>query len=838
MECTKITESPLNKKSFPQGSLISSRLPSHAVGNLLEVHEFICGFQNVLGLKEPISFEELEEELLRAGKSSILKTVEKFIHSVLLPDLISELLEKTTAALKIKLDMLPINQFTWPEVVRRYIMAYVLVEGRMVSENIEGMKLFQCLLGDGGICCESQASLAGVDLDAQLLGRAIENVFGKLTKETTILSMGMTGIEGQNGDSYGVCTDVASIPEWAKVLEPVKKLPTNNGSRIRDCVNEALTKNPLEWAKTRLEASISKGVYKSNASGPTKKAVIAVFQQALNNVASGVPKMPLPLDTDIRRSDRICKAVMKKCQSIICHVAANSTDRDFSDLLGRSLNCDISDVQKLLIYASTRPLDLQTIHLRLLHGAYGGSHEAFREDVRELGSSLKLWIKLTKTPVNKPSLSHLAECISKDLEIQFEKEVAPLILTLSEYNTSTKSTVEVERELQEILTSIEISETPWEMIICKVCGHGTDDENMLLCDSEGCNAAYHTKCLCPTLSRIPEGRWHCPTCAPSRLPMDNEPKDAQQILRHVDRSWEEASPLLDIVTALDKSDFWELEADKKISVLKFLFDEALNTKFFRQILNKSNTKLNKKFLGIDSLGRFYWGFPSSSPNCGIVVNSQHEDYARWYILRSAKEISSLVNYLNINDPEVIPLRDAISHWHSLVIHQHQQPISNSGETHMTNSTDLDKSSKKPGGNASPIIKKLKMKLLSMEDALTDGARRPSRASREWRSAWCAFVKSSNSIYEMIEAILVLETMIKTEHISNNWWWYWSSASVAAKTSTMSGLALRIYTLDAAIHHPNTPPDRAKKSAGNGNICQKRLKRKRKAKISITEPSLP
>jgi hypothetical protein len=61
-----------------------------------------------------------------------------------------------------------------------------------------------------------------------------------------------------------------NIPEWAQVLEPVRKLPTNVGARIRKCVYDALEKCPPEWAKTRLEHSISKEVYKGNASGPTK----------------------------------------------------------------------------------------------------------------------------------------------------------------------------------------------------------------------------------------------------------------------------------------------------------------------------------------------------------------------------------------------------------------------------------------------------------------------------------------------------------------------------------------------------------------------------------------
>lgn len=68
----------------------------------------------------------------------------------------------------------------------------------------------------------------------------------------------------------GVVSNVGSLPEWAKVLDPVRNLPTNVGSRIRKCVNEALKKNPPEWAKEQLEASFAKDVYKGNAYGPTK----------------------------------------------------------------------------------------------------------------------------------------------------------------------------------------------------------------------------------------------------------------------------------------------------------------------------------------------------------------------------------------------------------------------------------------------------------------------------------------------------------------------------------------------------------------------------------------
>lgn len=73
-----------------------------------------------------------------------------------------------------------------------------------------------------------------------------------------------------DGTSEPVVVHGKNLPEWALPLEPVKKLPTNVGTRIRKCIYDALERNPPEWAKKVLEHSISKEVYKGNASGPTK----------------------------------------------------------------------------------------------------------------------------------------------------------------------------------------------------------------------------------------------------------------------------------------------------------------------------------------------------------------------------------------------------------------------------------------------------------------------------------------------------------------------------------------------------------------------------------------
>jgi hypothetical protein len=102
----------------------------------------------------------------------------------------------------------------------------------------------------------------------QLLAEAIKKISGSLTSENDVLSVEDDDSDGLDATETNTCS--GDIPEWAQVLEPVKKLPTNVGTRIRKCVYEALERNPPEWAKKILEHSISKEIYKGNASGPTK----------------------------------------------------------------------------------------------------------------------------------------------------------------------------------------------------------------------------------------------------------------------------------------------------------------------------------------------------------------------------------------------------------------------------------------------------------------------------------------------------------------------------------------------------------------------------------------
>ena len=53
---------------------------------------------------------------------------------------------------------------------------------------------------------------------------------------------------------------------------------------------------------------------------------------------------------------------------------------------------------------------------------------------------------------------------------------------------------------------------------CAACGGGDDEagNEILLCDGDGCVAAYHLQCLTPPLFEIPDGDWFCTACEADR----------------------------------------------------------------------------------------------------------------------------------------------------------------------------------------------------------------------------------------------------------------------------------------------------------------------------------
>ncbi|KAM1187355.1 hypothetical protein TB2_023092 [Malus domestica] len=676
----------------PLGKPLCFRIPLALFGDVYQVWELLSRFDEILGLKEAFSLEELEEELINPwfGRSDFSEKFDREIqgtqalnangidysstqlsstmdsgstisrnnphafihmetgamkeaaqdkvasvtysrcsgialtkaHRSLLRVLIGELQSKVAALVdpnfdsgdlkskrgrkkdvdisipvkRAKLNILPINELTWPELARRYILAVLAMDGNLDSPEItarESSKVFRCLQGDGGVLCGSLTGVAGMEADALLLAEATKQIFASLNRGNDVLT-----IEEEVSDGPGAVEknlgDDGNNPLWAQVLEPVRKLPTNVGTRIRKCVYEALEKDPPEWARKILEHSISKEVYKGNASGPTKKAVLSLL--------ADVSGKALPQKAEKGRKRKInvsiCDVIMKQCRIVFRRAAAADDTKVFCNLLGRKLmNSSDNDDEGLLGSPAmvSRPLDFRTIDLRLAAGSYGGSHEAFLEDVRELWSNLRIAYG------DQPDLVELTEKLAQNFETLYEEEVVPLVHKLAEYSKLEGLSSERRKEIDDLLAFTNgIPKAPWDEGVCKVCGIDKDDDSVLLCDT--CDAEYHTYCLNPPLARIPEGNWYCPSCVVSKQIVQDALQHRHVIRRRRKNYQGEAirvflETLAHLAAKMEESEYWDINLDERTFLLKFLCDELLNSAVIRQHLeycSETSTELQQK----------------------------------------------------------------------------------------------------------------------------------------------------------------------------------------------------------------------------------------------------
>ncbi|GFY87180.1 methyl-CPG-binding domain 9 [Actinidia rufa] len=435
-----------------------------------------------------------------------------------------------SVATKGKLNMLPVNELTWPELARRYILAVLSMNGNADSQD---GKVFRCLQGDGGVLCGSLTGVVGMEADAL----AMKKIFCSLNRENDMLSTDDGG-----SDATGACENRTlsdnNIPEWAQLLEPVRKLPTNVGARIRKCVNNALEKGPPEWAKKILEHSISKEVYKGNASGPTKKAVLSVLADICGE---GMQKKPA---REIKRKNfmSISDLIMKQCRLVLRRAAAADNAKVLCNLLGRTLiSSNDNDDEGVLGSPAmvSRPLDFRTIDLRLAVGAYGGCHEAFFEDVRELWTHMRIAYR------DQPDLVQLVEMLSSNFEALYE-EVVCFFQKLVGYAKLGCLTAESKKEIDDFLVSSR--ELP----------KGTLGGRSLI---------SYTYCLSPPLASIPQGNWYCPSCVADK----HNVRDASECTSVIPRSHkkshgEVARVYLDGIThltsVLEQREYWEFSVDE------------------------------------------------------------------------------------------------------------------------------------------------------------------------------------------------------------------------------------------------------------------------------------
>ncbi|KAI0502436.1 hypothetical protein KFK09_017386 [Dendrobium nobile] len=677
-------ESQACHRRLPYGRPLSNKLPCDLVGDVYQIWEFLCRFHEILGLKEHLDFDELEDELVdpwpcvpnnlsssdkqshdsREGisqengnavgsfythdscesfdrdntftfipiENSALREVDQVklaartygrctglaltkIHTSLLKVLIGELLNKVAVYVDpnadareskprrgrkkdvdnshikdAKLETPTFNEFTWPELARRYVLAVSLLNGctdSSESHSREGAKVFRCLQGDGGVLCGSLSGIAAMEADALLLAEAERQISDSAKHDVEVLKVDFKYSEAGGGCEPTVDT-ACSLPEWAQPLEPVRKLPTNVGTRIRRCIYNSLEKDPPDWAKEILQHSISKEVYKGNASGPTKKAVLSVLAQA----TAGSVHQKFHKRQKEKCPISVSDAIMKKCRIVLRSAILGDESKVFCNLIGTSLlNPNDNEDEGILGSPAmvSRPLDFRTIDLRLDVGSYGGSHEAFVEDVREVWHNIGLAYR------DRPDLSQLVGNLSENFEMLYEKEVLYLVKKFADRSFAEQST-ETQKELQDILFNTnELPKAPWEEGVCKVCGIDKDDDSVLLCDA--CDSEYHTYCLNPPLARIPEGNWYCPSCVPGQTKIKDTIASAQaphcqprRPLGEETQAFHEA--LYELVTSLEQKEYWELSIDKRVFLLKFLCDEVLNSLLIREHLEQCTDRSN------------------------------------------------------------------------------------------------------------------------------------------------------------------------------------------------------------------------------------------------------
>ena len=89
----------------------------------------------------------------------------------------------------------------------------------------------------------------------------------------------------------------------------------------------------------------------------------------------------------------------------------------------------------------------------------------------------------------------------------------PLRQQIAHTNSSCTYDGEVDVE-NEIADDIDAADNNWEVQYhnddCSICEKTDNEDIMVLCDH--CHRAYHTTCLTPALTSIPDGDWKCPAC--------------------------------------------------------------------------------------------------------------------------------------------------------------------------------------------------------------------------------------------------------------------------------------------------------------------------------------
>ncbi|KAL3677194.1 hypothetical protein R1sor_027142 [Riccia sorocarpa] len=509
-------------------------------------------------------------------------------------------------------DSFSINQLTWPEVARRYMISLSRIKEIGETADFgreECMKILRCIQGDGGVLCGAlDGGVAGMEIDAQLLAEAEKEISSLMprSEETAGPSTPPRNTSARDPEEDFRGGDGES-PLWIKHLDPIAKLPTNVGSRIRNRIIDALGANPPPWAVEILEYSISKNVYKGNASGPTKRAVMEVLHKFRGEDPGPKVKKTKKQRKRVLPSPEI---VMQRCRIVLRQVATADTLRVVSKSFKCVTNFYESEGEGLL----ARPLDFRAIDLRLGAGAYGTSPDAFAADIKQIWKNLAE-VYDTDSPEASAAdeLEKLFDSLYKKQVTLFQKGGEQAAKAASEGKTEAQSKDSSQKNATEDKPpgSDKPVKAPWEDDSCQVCGIDDDHDNVLLCD--GCDAEYHIYCLTPPLPEVPDGNWFCNSCvavdsgfleAPSAPEISSETKgpekqqedhqmegsDLEQVVERDQLPTSTGSTLPSfsaLALQLAATDYWHLSLEERIHLVKWLCDQALETRKLRSHLDKS-----------------------------------------------------------------------------------------------------------------------------------------------------------------------------------------------------------------------------------------------------------
>ncbi|KAK4393008.1 Methyl-CpG-binding domain-containing protein 9, partial [Sesamum angolense] len=336
------------------------------------------------------------------------------------------------------------------------------------------------------------------------------------------------------------------VPGWVRELEPIKKLKTNVGSKIRNCINNSLAKEPPEWARLVLDNSIS------------KEFTRPMLQALLSSVEGN--KGILHLDS---------RAFFKHG------------------------NCEEGILGSPAIISSL--LNFRMIDMRLASGAYCGSHEALLRKYKSyLVLKLQFWGNVLIVFENDSQLVDLAKKSCRVFESLYDKEFWRNVLIVfgndSQLVDSAKKSCRVfeslydkevvalyqklindqrpewfndalNKDLGNIAVPTHDSKGSWGEGFCKVCGIDENNKKVLLCDT--CDAEYHTYCLRPPLTKVPKGNWFCSFCGPKDTVQDSHLSPTSSIHEQEKKPKGGIMNLIrneigDLAVAMREKNYWEL----------------------------------------------------------------------------------------------------------------------------------------------------------------------------------------------------------------------------------------------------------------------------------------